>query len=293
MKKYIFLDTWVYSQLSNLEKELQLAQFVRDHDYTVILTRVLFAELYNPNWATAGKKDRIARAASFLSNVPCVIVDPQRVCNAEMVAYLCPLPDLPIDVDLSNIPVHVREPLLVNLLRRSELFLQQNVDVQKWSATYTLEKNDWLNDVNHIIKNAIEKGYLSQDDRGRYVASEEQKTLTLLSLDLRSANPADIDSILEKMVTRRKHGQPTPLTAARTTSLCFWYAYVDIDNANRVRQLPSDLGDISNLSLLPYCAAFTMDKAMYKILGRIREPIQPRCQLITKRQLDRILQAYS
>ncbi len=79
MSKYIFLDNWVYSLLTDAENERRISAFLSHQGYTILTTSLSFVELYNPNWEQAGEKDRMNRAAHFLSKNPSVIVDPLKV----------------------------------------------------------------------------------------------------------------------------------------------------------------------------------------------------------------------
>lgn len=294
MQKYIFLDNWVYSLLTDPENERRLTTFILDKGYTVLFTNLSAVELYNPNWSEAGEKDRVEKAANFLSRVPCVIVNTSKVRDAEIASYLTPLVELPIELDLHNIKYELRAQTLLQILRRGELSLNLGIDIQVWINNYRQIKENWLNNKTQIIEDALKSENLKQDKKGNFLELQKCKEQFLFSLDLRLADPKDIDTILKKLSERVQEGKHAQLTAVRLWSLCFWYAYVEIDNANKIKFNGSDFGDFSQLSLLPYSAAFTTDGSMYRLLHRIYEPIVPiNCEVITKQQLEKYLQNYA
>lgn len=292
MSKYIFLDTWVYSLLTNAEIERRLIAFVNDKHYTVLTTSLVLAELYNPNWKNVGDKDRMGKAARFLSQVPTVLVHPNRVYAAEVAQCFEPLSALPLELDLQDMPDSLRAETLLRFLRRDELFLSQGKDIQKWSDGYKHIKETWLGDVDHIIEQACRDGNLKREIDGRFIELAAHRDRFLFSLDFRHADPADVDNILVELAGRV--GRPIRLTAIRLSSLCFWCAYVDVDETNRIKRQGSDIGDFYHLSLLPYCAAFTTDGAMHRLLQRICELIGPLpCPVMTRSMLESQLDSYA
>lgn len=293
MSRYIFLDNWVFSLLGRPDAEAQLTAFVRSNGFTALLTSLSLVELYNPGWEGAGPEERGAAAARFLARIPCVIVDPQKVWELEIAAHLSRLKDLPLELDLCDLSDDLRETVLLRFLRRDGLFLQQGIDIAAWALGYKEAKKSWLANVTVIIENACSQGCLKQDKRGRFIVSEDSKESFLCSLDLRHADRHDTDSILSSILQRAQAGIRPHLTAVRLNSLCFWYSYVDIDRANRPKHRGSDIGDFYNLSLLPYCSAFTTDGTMYRTLQRIRERVVPvSCQLLTKDLLQQEILQY-
>jgi len=294
MPKYIFLDNWVYSLLTSAETERRLTAFLRHQDYTVLTTTLSLVELYNPNWESASEKDRMNRAAHFLSKNSSVIVSPQTVYTAELESYPNPISTLPVELDLGDISDELRAPTLLRFLKGDEIFVKQGKDIKSWSENYRHIKADWLNDVDYIIEHACRNGDLKRDSKGRFVELKQHKEQFLLSLDFRQADREDVDALLAKLVERSKKGEQARLTAIRLSSLCFWYAYVDVDRANKMKRNGSDIGDFYHISLLPYCAAFTADGSMHRMLRRIREPIIPvNCEVITKRKLEEYLSEYA
>jgi hypothetical protein len=293
MSKYIFLDNWVYSLLNDAEIEHRLSAFLKHRGYTILTTSLSQVELYNPNWENAGEKDRMKKAANLLSKNPSVIVNPQKVYVAEIESYPDQASTLPVELDLSAISDKVRESTLLKFLRGDEIFVKQGKNIKNWSENYAKIKTDWFKNVDNIIEHACKSGYLKRDSKGRFIELQENKELFLLSLDFREVNPELIDALIAKRVERSKKRKPMPLTAVRLSSLCFWYAYIDIDQANKMKNKGSDIGDFYHISLLPYCAAFTADGSMYRMLQRIREPIAPvNCEVITKQKLTEYLSKY-
>jgi hypothetical protein len=286
--KYIFLDTWVYKKLTNSQFERQLTEFVNAMGYTVLTTPLSFVELYNPGWQDVNQCDRVRKTAEFLSHVPCVIVRPEKVWRAEMEAGLSPLEALPIELNLQDLPKAHGAPALLLLLRRDPTCVEQGFDFALWCADYSAQKTSWLGDVERIIENACANGCLKCDNTGKFVELELYRELFLFYLDLRLACPEDASRIRERLAQQRQTGQQTQLTAVRLTSLCFWYSYVNVDNARKMKRSGSDIGDFFQISLLPYCAAFTVDRTMDGMLRRIPESIRPvNCEMFTSQSLMR------
>jgi hypothetical protein len=264
-----------------------------DDSYTILITTLSFVELYNPNWEKAGEKDRMNRAAHFLSKHPSVIISPEKVWQAETKSYPNPLSLLPIDLDLQNISNQLRAPTLLSFLKGDDLFIKQGKSIELWQAEYEQIKGTWLNTVGNIIEQACQSNNLKKDENGRFIELQKYKEQFLLSLDFRIAEPNDIDSLLKILIEKSKKGEKFRLTAVRLSSLCFWYSYIYIDQANKMKHNGSDIGDFYHISLLPYCSAFTTDGSMYRMLKRIVEPIVPTgCEVITPYKLDKILSRY-
>lgn len=287
MQKYIFLDNWVFSMLSNEEVQRQLIAFLHTNGYTAILTSLAFTELYNPCWKQAPGPDRVERVASLLSQVPCVIVEPRAVFAAEMEADLQLLPMLPIKLDLEDMEPGTRAEVLRRLLRRDPLFLQQGHDIQVWADNVAAVKMRWLEDVESIIKNACDSGYLLRDRRGKFSLPPDGEELFLYSLDFRHAPPDRIDAILQSHTNRRASGACLMPTATRLSSLYFLLAYVGIDHGDRIKRQGSDIVDMYHLSLAAYCAASTTDKNMYRVLESVkRSGVTLSCHVMTKAMLE-------
>jgi hypothetical protein len=288
MPNYIFLDTWVYPRLLDAKFEQSLSAFLRKHRYTVLVTSLMLTELYNANWQDAGDKDRMYPTAQFLSKTPNVIVDPLHVFTAELKTYPDRLAKLPTELDLENVPESYREDVLLKLLRRDPLFLEQGIDIAHWRKHYDAVKAGWLNEVEDIINNALNKGYLELDAQGQIVPRKENEALFLMSLDMRHADPQAIDKHIAQYGKRFQSAIPIKTNAIRLTSLYFWYAYVNVDNANRIRRSGSDIGDFYHMSLIPYCQAFTVDNNMYRLLNRVSE-LPKRCKILNAQQLEALL----
>lgn len=293
MPKYIFLDNWVYSLLNDAEFERRLSAFLSHEGYTVLVTSLSFVELYNPNWEQAGEKDRMYKAANFLSKHPSVIVHPNKIYEAEIHSYPYPLASIPVELALRNISSEFRAPAVLAFLKGEEAFVQQGKSIQQWHDGYKQLKDGWLSDVENIIEHAIQTGYLKRDNKGNFIELPQLKEQFLLSLDFRMVEPNQIDSLLQKIVEKARSDTESHLTAIRLLSLCFWYAYINVDPASKMRRNGSDIGDFYHISLLPYCAAFTTDGSMCRMLKRITEPFVPtNCEVITRQKLEEILSNY-
>jgi hypothetical protein len=294
MPRYIFLDNWVFSLLRDPKASSRLTQLVRSNGLTVLITSLSMTELYNPGWEKGGEDERGASAMRFLARVPCAIVNPQKIWEMEAAANLTRVQSLPLELDLADLPENQREVTLLRFLRRDELFLKQGHDIKVQSLEYMEAKRTWLQDVENIIENACANGYLKRDESGRFRDLAETKEFFLFSLDLRHADLGAVDAILKEMLRSKRAGNPSCLTSVRLCSLCYWYHYVDVDNANQPKRSGSDIGDFYHISLLPYCVAFTSDGTMYRTLSRIREPVVPvSCKLMTKRLFEEWLQQYA
>src|SRR5258708_15209947 len=117
MSKYIFLDNWVYSLLTNEDVERRLSAFLKRQNYTVLITSLSLVELYNPGWETEGEKDRMYKVVQFLSKLPCFIVKPENVFSGEIDTYPQPLQEMPIELDLREVPEQHRSQVLLNFLK--------------------------------------------------------------------------------------------------------------------------------------------------------------------------------
>jgi hypothetical protein len=282
-RSYIFLDNWVYPMLSAGEARQRLAAFLLTNDYTVILTSLALTELYNPGWQDANGPDRVERAVSLLSQVPCVIVDPSAIFAAEMDADLQPLTSLPIKFNLEIMEPDMRADVLRRLLRRDPQFLEQGSDIQVWAENVSALKATWLDEVELIIENACRSGYLVRDRSGEPVLPPDGAELFLYSLDFRHAPGDRIDAILRSHLERTAAGRRSMPTAVRLSSLYFLYAYVRFDGGDRIKRQGSDIADMYHLSLATYCAAFTTDKNMHRLLGIIKQSgVTLPCRVMTR-----------
>jgi hypothetical protein len=290
MARYIFIDNWVLGSLGEPGFQDALVRYINGHYYTVALTTLLLTELYNPGWREHAGVDRTVLAVNFFSQVPCVVVNPSLVWEAEIRNKLDPVTELPVLLYLENVDSRWREEAFLRLLRADDLYISQGHDIRLWDENYKEVKSCWLADVERIIAEACATGNLERNEKGELVQLSAHKELFLFSLDLRHAPADQVKPIIDYQVKKRQQGQPAALSAVRLSSLLFWYLYVDIDPANRVRHQGSDIGDLFHLSLLPYCAAFTADKSMHRLLQRIKEPVTPvQCQVLTKPRLKEVI----
>ncbi len=290
MARYIFIDNWVLGSLGEFGFQEALVRYIKDNGYVVVLTTLSLTELYNPGWREFNGKDRTVRAVDFFSQVPCVIANPGLVWEAEVENNLDPVAELPVLLALESVNSRWRKEALLRLLRADDLYISQGHDIRRWDQNYKGLKSGWLAEVERIIAEACVNGNLERNDQGRPIQLPEYKELFLFSLDFRHVPAEQVSSMLNYQVGKRQQGQVVALSSVRLSSLLFWYLYVDIDPANKVRHQGSDIGDMFHLSLLPYCAVFTADRSMHRLLRRIREPVAPlQCQVLTEPQLRGVL----
>ncbi len=294
MDKYIFLDNWVFSKLLDDSFSHRLSAFIRKRNYTILLTRELVTELYNPNWQEAGYRDRGLKVASLVDNCPCVIVHPKKVFNSEYDNFPKNLNIIPIELDLKTIKDGFRPEALLRVLRRDSQLLEQGIDIEKWSNDLKVDKDSWLDSANQITNNALENGTLKQNEAGEFIVGDKEKEVFLTSLDLRIFDNLNIDAFLAKALARKnKTGKLPRLRGTRITSLCHWYAYVEIDKANRLKRQGSDIVDYYHLGLLPYCSAFTVDTSTSRLLEYIAKDVDiSHCDFHTPKTLDEAIAKY-
>ena len=70
------------------------------------------------------------------------------------------------------------------------------------------------------------------------------------------------------------------------SSLCFWYAYIDTDRAFPLKKRGSDIGDFFQMSLIPYCSAFTVDDTMVRLLHRVMTDVNCECEICNHKILN-------
>jgi hypothetical protein len=288
MDKYIFLDNWVFSRLLDASFSNHLSAFIRKRNYTILLTRELVTELYNPNWQEAGDRDRGFKTASFIGNHPSVIVHPKKVFDSEYIHFPKNINIIPVEFSLKTIEDEFRSEALLKVLRRDPLLLEQGIDIEKWDKDLKDDKDSWLDKANQIIHNALENGTLKQNEKGDFVVDDKNKEVLLTSLDLRFFDNLDVDSFLNKaLIQKSKTGKLPRLRGTRVTSLCHWYAYVEIDEANKLKRQGSDIVDYYHLGLVPYCSAFTVDTNMHRLLGYVAKDMDiSHCDLYAPKPLD-------
>jgi hypothetical protein len=294
MNKYIFLDNWVFSHLPDASFSSRLSAFIRKRNYTILLTSTLLTELYNSKWQEVGDRDRGLKTVSFISNHASVIVDPKKVFNSEYLHFPKNLNIIPIELDLKAIKDELRFEALIGLLRRDPLFLNEGKAIEKWSNNLNEMKRTWLNDAKQIIDHALQNGMLKQNAKGDFIVDIASKEVALISLDLRLPDNPDTDSFLRKASIRKsKTGKLPHLRGTRIVSSCYWYTFIEIDKANKLKQQGSDIVDHYHLGLIPYCSAFTVDTNMSRLLEFVAKDIDiSHCDLYTPRTLDETIARY-
>lgn len=282
---YIFLDNWVLSNYTLAERIHLLSAFLNRNRLTILFDSLSLVELYNPKGRPG---DRVSRAARFLEEHDCVIVDPEKVFRAELMQFPEPLRQLPVELDLKEIAPH-KGTVLESILRRDAFFLRQRKDIAEWAAGYQELKDDWLSDVDRIIAHACAEGVLHRDRHGKLVDLESSKEKFLCYLDRRhflhlsrEENVALGANLIHLFL-----GETKQLPAIRLTSLCFWYAYIETDKAFPMKRNGSDIGDFYQISMLAYCAAFTADKTMCRLLSRLQDEIPHTCKILNRQDLEK------
>jgi hypothetical protein len=294
MDKYIFLDNWVFSRLLDDSFSSRLSGFIRKRNYTILLTSTLLTELYNSKWQEAGDRDRGLKTVRFISKHASVIIDPKKVFDSEYLHFPKGLNIIPVELDLKTIEDELRPETLLGILRRDPLFLNQGRDIEKWNNGLNEIKRTWLTDAKRIMDHALQNGVLKQDQKGEIIVDVAAKEIALTSLDLRLSDNPDTDSFLSKASTRKnKMGKLPRLRGTRIVSLCYWYTFIEIDKANKLRQQGSDIVDHYHLGLIPYCSAFTLDTNMSRLLEYVAKDIDiSRCDLYTPRTLAEVIASY-
>lgn len=275
MPSYVFLDTWVLEEYTKEGWRQQLSNFLDSHRYTIVITSSLLTELYNEGWPSGGPSERGARAAAFLARQHCVVADPYKVQQAEFAAFPKLLREMPIELDLDGIRSLPREQALLRFLRRDDIFVQMGKDVHVWADGMARAKAEWPATVTAIIENALMQGVLLRDAKGHFVTPNREVFLT--SLDLRLLEGGNIDPYL---------GRAALLRRVRLSSLVFWHRYIDPRPNHRFQAMPSDLADVHNISLMPYCNAITVDTKMLPTAQLAAEDARSDCKILGKRELE-------
>lgn len=218
-------------------------------------------------------------------------MNPEAVFRAELQSYPLPVSDLPVELDLDDVPAVHRGQALELLLRRDKLYLSQGKDIAEWASGYEASKANWLSTADWIINQACEAGTLQRQSHGRFRDLASAKEAFLASLDLRhlgSLDPAEREALGANII-HLVLGETSKLPAIRLSSLCFWYAYVDTDPSNLTKRSASDIGDFFHMSLIPYCHFFTVDKTMFQLLQRVRLDVSYPCRVLIAKDLNREL----
>jgi hypothetical protein len=284
---YVFLDSWCLSRYTKGEFANRLSSFIRSLDLTIVLDQTSFYEIYNPDWRNAPSVGRDRVVCQFLSDHSCVIVDAQDVIFSEIRAYPNRLPQLPIIFDLNDIDWCDRFDSLLMFLRSDPLFVEAGKDITKGVLTYDVAKTGWLENADAIINYATAAGILLKMPDGRIDTTASNKEGFLQYLDRRylafrhhASVPAVEQQKLEHHLTELMNGTTAKLPGLRLSSLCFWYAYVDIDKSNTPKRQRSDIGDLYRMALVPYCSYFTADKTMARLIQRIVAEMPQDCEVL-------------
>ncbi|HVT60822.1 MAG TPA: hypothetical protein VHR45_20795 [Thermoanaerobaculia bacterium] len=291
MSSFAFLDTWALVRYTKPDAYDHLSGWVHRTGLTVLVNSLSLIELYNPR---GSQDDRCARVARFLGRHSCAIVKSTRVFDTELKAFPQSLSGLPIELDLNDIPAEHRVQALELFLRRDRLYLQQGKDIKEWAAEYEKTKSEWSADVSKILEHACKEGVLHRDRRGRLRDLAASKEAFLQSLDLRhltGLTRVELEGLGPALVDLVTGGGTAKLPAIRTSSLCFWYAYVDTDPAFPMKRKGSDLGDFLQMSLLPYCTIFTADTTMDRMLKRILSELPTSCTVLNRSEVEVLLQS--
>ena len=292
MSQYIFLDNWVLSDYTKPDKQHYLSKYLEKNQFTIIIDSLSLTELYNPGWKNMPAGERTTRATNFLSRHPVIIVDPEKLFRAEIENYPNQVHTLPIELDMETLSAEHRKQTLKLFLQGDSLFIAQGKDIKVWFQNYENLKSEWLNDIDTIIDRASDSGVVTRDKTGRFTQLDKEKENFLLTLDRRHF--AHFDSIeresLGTKIVELFMSEMARLPAVRFTSLCFWYAYIETDKTHVVSREPSDIGDFYQMSMIPYCKAFTTDNKM-QLIGRriLSENNQYSCSILNKRELDKEL----
>jgi hypothetical protein len=282
--RYLFLDNWVLSRYNTEKKAEALSAFIDHGQYTILTDGFAMLELYNPGWETVQGKDRCARAAALFSHHPCHIVHPVDLWKAEILHFPDQLEELPVRLSLDTLKPHAEEAL-VRYLRGDPLYGERGVDIRGYLPPYNRFKQSWLQDAENIIETACTQGVLTRDSKGRHINLESRKEKFLQTLDLRLFNPEELTALGSNLIPLLDGGS-SRLAAVRFTSLLFWYAYIDTEKGYQPKKGGSDLGDFQQASFIPYCAAFTLDKAMFRLAKRVLAETKYPCELLGPKELE-------
>lgn len=288
MPRYIFLDTCILQEFTSEKHVGTLSRFLRDGNYTIVITSLLMTELYNPGWHKAPERDRNARITSFLGQHRYVIVDNAKIFHKEICAFPSKLTQLPVELHSSLIAPHLRDSALLMQLRRHSEFVRGGKDIQDWDFHYSSIKTVWLDDAQRILDNAYTKGTLVKDENGNMIVDQDSKEAFLQSLDRRHLadfTPEEWEALGENIVNLVLGGTKH-LPATRLISLAFWYAYVEQDKAYLMKRKGSDIGDLWHMSVLPYCTAYTTDNAMARLAKRVIPEIECHCTVFNRAEFE-------
>ncbi|MFL5589258.1 MAG: hypothetical protein ACJ8DI_16645 [Ktedonobacteraceae bacterium] len=277
MSKYIFLDTWTLDKYTKARYAQHLANFIKSNGYTIVFNGLSMAELYNSEWEKGGTEERGARVARFLGDQHCIIVRPEEVWQAEAAIFPRHLDSLPIKLNIDTLPNSQRIAAMLSIFRRDQTLLDEGMDIAQWRSQYDALKSQWLADVEKIIEEGVRQETIIKATQNRYkAASSEKREAFLRSLDWRLTNKSTYYSWQDTSVMR----------SIRFSSLCLWYHYIDYPAGETPKKSPSDIGDIFQLSLAPYCDVITTDTKIAPTLKRVLHELSYACQILTYHELE-------
>lgn len=295
MFKYIFLDTWVLSDYTKNHKWLLLSEFIHKNNYTILFDGIGATELYNPGWQQTNDGDRMYRAAKFLSQHPCHIIRPENVFRAEIQHYPSPLVELPVERSMDDFPLENKFPALLSVLSGDASLVEYGIDVKQWDIDYKSVKDKWEDDVTSIIESACKSGALLRNKQGKFIALEQSKENFLEMLDRRhlgSLTEKELQDLGTKII-ELAIGSMKILSAIRFSSLCFWYAYIETDKNFPMKRKGSDIGDFTQMSLIPYCSIFTVDKTMSRLLKQVMKEAKCHTKVYNINEFDAVLKNWT
>jgi hypothetical protein len=130
-------------------------------------------------------------------------------------------------------------------LRRGSISQIGINSIIQWAQNYQTLKAGWLQEVDHFIDHACDRGTLTRNSVGKFVNLAAHKEAFLQTLDRRhfSHFSPDEREALGVKIVELVMGATNQLPAVRLNSLYFWYAYIDTDNAYPMKRQGSDIGD--------------------------------------------------
>lgn len=265
--KYIFLDTFVLSYLTNEKYIWKLLKFLESNNYIVLLSSLHLVELYNPH---PDKNSRIHNIARFFQKAKFVIVDQQDVIDSEYNLYPRKLYNLKIRLKshelFNNLSDINRECLVYELFKHG--LPDYGVPLKEWVQSYSEIKNKWESDVELIIKDSKDKKILKDVIKfSQYLDFRLVKEIVTIYESIEKGENIHITKKQSDLITKYKHGV---MRGIHLSSLVFWYDYV----RSRKKIKGSDVGDIYFSILFPYCHEVIADKSRFDCLRQIKKDYQ-------------------
>ncbi len=151
-RKYIFIDTFAFDQLTKEEYQ-RFFKWINNNHLKIILSSFQLVEIYNPNHEIG---DRITRIINLLLDCDFVIADQQKIMRIEEMSYPQVNKHLPIESTKTSILNRLSmedQRLILEKLFTGDL---ENVGIplKSWLKKYIPLKNRWATDVDLIIQNA-------------------------------------------------------------------------------------------------------------------------------------------